>query len=204
MAASRDIAGTPAAETRRGRPRSERARRAILAAAADLLLEDGAARLSMGAIAERAGVSKATIYRWWPSKEMLALEALLDWTAVDGPDPDTGTLRGDLMAHLLPWVREIGTRPFGRVIAALVAEAQADERFAAAYRTHFIEQRRAPMRAAFERAIARGEVSSALDVEAAIDLIYGPVYHRVLHAHAPLTEGFATIVVELALEGMLR
>jgi AcrR family transcriptional regulator len=198
------IAGTPAAETRRGRPRSERARRAILSAAADLLLDNGAAHMSMGAVAERAGVSKATIYRWWPSKQMLALEALLDWTVVDGPEPDTGTLRGDLLALLLPWVREIGARPYGRVIAALVGEAQADEQFAAAYRTHFIEQRRAPLRAAFERAVARGEVSAALDVEAAIDLIYGPVYHRALHAHAPVTEGFATIVIELALEGMLH
>jgi AcrR family transcriptional regulator len=204
MPSSRIIAGTPAAETRRGRPRSERARRAILAAAADLLLDNGAAHMSVGGVAERAGVSKATIYRWWPSKQMLALEALLDWTTVGGPDPDTGTLRGDLLALLLPWVREIGARPYGRVIAALVAEAQADEQFAAAYRTHFIEQRRVPLRGAFERAVARGEVSAALDIEAAVDLIYGPVYHRVLHAHAPVTEGFARMVVDLALEGMLH
>jgi AcrR family transcriptional regulator len=198
------IAGTPAAETRRGRPRSERARHAILAAAADLLLDQGVGRMSMSAVAERAGVSKATIYRWWPSKQMLALEALLDWTTIDGADADTGSLRGDLLANLLPWVEEISRRPFGRVLAALIAEAQADEEFAAAYRTHFIEQRRVPLRAAFQRAIERGEVPPALDVEAALDLVYGPVYHRVLHTHAPLSERFATIVVELALEGMLR
>ncbi|HYM80736.1 MAG TPA: helix-turn-helix domain-containing protein, partial [Candidatus Limnocylindria bacterium] len=65
--------GTP----RRGRPRSEKARHAILDAAAELLLRRGLGAVSMDAVAERAGVSKATIYRWWPSKEMLALDALL-------------------------------------------------------------------------------------------------------------------------------
>jgi AcrR family transcriptional regulator len=203
MPSSRTTSGTPAAETRRGRPRSERARRAILAAAADLVLDQGVARMSMASVAERAGVSKATIYRWWPSKEMLALEALLDWTVGGDSPPDTGNLRDDVLAHVVPWVREIRKRPFGRVIAALVAEAQADEEFAAVYRTHFVEQRRVPLRLAFQRAIARGEVPAELDVEAAIDLIYGPIYHRALHTHAPLSENFATIVVELALDGIL-
>ena len=72
----------PADTSRRpGRPRSERARQAILRAAADLLLDEGTAQVSMDAVAERAGVSKATIYRWWPSKERLALDALLEWAA---------------------------------------------------------------------------------------------------------------------------
>jgi AcrR family transcriptional regulator len=203
MSASRLAEDAPAAAARRGRPRSERARRAILAAAADMLLEQGVARMSMGAVAERAGVSKATIYRWWSSKEMLALEALLDWTAADQGDPDTGSLREDLLAQVLPWVREIRERPFGRVLAALVAEAHADEELAVAYRALFVEQRRMPLRTAFERAIARGELGSELDVEAAIDLVYGPVYHRILHGHAPVTESFATLVVDLALEGIL-
>jgi AcrR family transcriptional regulator len=116
---------------RRGRPRSEKAHRAILQAAADLLLDDGAARVSMDAVAERAGVSKATIYRWWPSKERLALEALLDWAGAVSPPRDTGTLRGDLLALVRPWVREIRRRPFGRVIAALITAAQSDPEFAA-------------------------------------------------------------------------
>ncbi len=76
----RGLMSTPADTSRRpGRPRSERARKAILQAAADLLLDEGTAQVSMDAVAERAGVSKATIYRWWPSKERLALDALLEW-----------------------------------------------------------------------------------------------------------------------------
>jgi AcrR family transcriptional regulator len=190
-------------QKRRGRPRSERARQAILRAAADLLLDEGSAQVSMDAVAERAGVSKATIYRWWPSKERLALDALLEWAATGSSPRDTGSLRADLLSLVRPWVREIRRRPYARVIAALVSAAQSDPAFAEDYRRHFVEQRRAPMRAAFERAIARGEVPADLDVEVALDLIYAPVYHRLLHGHAPLTDRFAASVIDLALAGIL-
>ena len=190
------------ATTRRGRPRSERARNAILEAAAELLLRRGLGAVSMDAVAEQAGVSKATIYRWWPSKEMLALDALLDWSAARAPTRDTGSLRGDLLALVRPWVREIRSAPFGRVIAAFVTEAQSDPQFAAAYRKHFVTPRREAMRAAFARAAERGEVPANLDVEVAVDLIYGPLYHRLLHGHAPLTARFAERVVDMALAGI--
>lgn len=196
--------GEATADTpRRGRPRSEKARRAILDAAAELLLRRGLGAVSMDAVAERAGVSKATIYRWWPSKEMLALDALLDWAAATAPARDTGSLRGDVLALLRPWVREIRRRPFGRVIAAFLSEAQSDPEFADAYRTRYVEPRRDAMRAVFARAAERGEVPADLDVEVALDLIYGAVYHRLLHGHAELTDRFARDVVELALNGTL-
>jgi AcrR family transcriptional regulator len=193
-----------AAAPKRGRPRSEKARHAILEAAAELLLLRGLGAVSMDAVAETAGVSKATIYRWWPSKEMLALDALLDWAGASAPARDTGTLRGDLLALVRPWVREIRRQPFGRVIAALVTEAQSDPQFAEAYRTRFVEPRREPMRAAFARAIDRGEVPADLDVEVAVDLIYGPLYHRLLHGHAPLSARFGQAVVDMALAGIVN
>src|SRR6202142_738618 len=115
-------ASTPAQQ--RGRPRSEKAREAVLAAAPELLLARGLGAVSMDAVAEQAGVSKATIYRWWPSKETLALEALYrEWDSGRPPARETGSLRGDLLSLLRPWVRLVGKRPHGRVIAGLVAEA---------------------------------------------------------------------------------
>jgi AcrR family transcriptional regulator len=192
------------ATSRRGRPRSEKARRAILQAAADLLLDQGGGQVSMDAVADRAGVSKATIYRWWPSKEHLALEALVEWASAGAPPRDTGSLRGDLLALVRPWVREIRRRQFGRVIAALIAEAQSDPRFAADYRRHFVEERREPMQAAFKRAIDRGEAPAGLDIDVALDLVYGPLYHRLLHGHAPLSDRFAQEVIDLALNGILH
>src|SRR5947209_19907530 len=97
-APSQGKAGTTQAPLR-GRPRSEKARLAILEAAAELLLARGLSAVSMDTVAERAGVSKATIYRWWPTKETLALDALYnEWAAVRPPARDTGSLPGDLLS----------------------------------------------------------------------------------------------------------
>ena len=189
-----------AAAPRRGRPRSEPARQGILDATSELLLEQGLAGASMDAVAERAGVSKATIYRWWPSKEALALDALYRaWSAAEPPQPDTGSLRGDLRAIILPWARRLRERPYGRAIAAFITEAQTNPVFEKEYGTRFIEPRRRQGRAAFARAAARGEIPSETDVEFALDMLYGPIYHRLLHRHAPLTGRFAGAVVDAVL-----
>jgi AcrR family transcriptional regulator len=188
---------------RRGRPRSERAREAILTAAAELLLVRGLGAVSMDAVAERAGVSKATIYRWWPTKETLALEALYhEWDSPRSSPRDTGSLRGDLVALLRPWIRRVRARPYGRVIAALITEANTDPQFAEQYRASFVEPRREPARALFRRAIERGEIPADGDVEVALDIIYGAIYHRLLHGHAPLTDRFVDAVVGSALAGL--
>ena len=190
--------------SRRGRPRSEKARVAILEAAAELLLTRGLSAVSMDAVAERAGVSKATIYRWWPTKETLALDALYnEWAAVRPPARDTGSLRGDLLSLLQPWVRLAASRPYGRVIAALITEAQTDPAFAAEYRARFVEPRRDQARAVFGRAIERGEIPADTKIEVALDLLYGPIYHRLLHGHAPLSNGFVRDIVDTALGGIM-
>ncbi len=187
----------------RGRPRSEKARKAILEAAAELLLDRGLAAVSMDAVADRAGVSKATIYRWWPTKETLALDALYTQWAAAAPAPrDTGTLRGDLLELLRPWIRLVRTGPYARVIAALLAEAQTDPVFGAEYQRHVIEPRRDRARDIFARAAARGEIPDGLDLEVALDLIYGPLYLRLLQGHAPLDDAFVQTAVDLALGGI--
>jgi AcrR family transcriptional regulator len=193
-----------AAARGRGRPRSEKAKTAILAAAIDLLLEQGLHVMSMDAVAERAGVSKATIYRWWPSKELLALDALAtEWqVAVPATTRDTGSLRGDLLARLRPWLRLLRDKPYGRVVAGLVATAQADAEFAELYLERFVRPRRDAMRPILLRAIDRGEIPRSVDLEIALDLIYGPIYHRMLHGHAPLDERFARNVVDTILAGI--
>jgi AcrR family transcriptional regulator len=187
----------------RGRPRSEKARTAILAAAAELLLARGLSAVSMDAVAERAGVSKATIYRWWPTKESLALDALYNEWAAASPHPrDTGSLRGDLLALMRPWARLASSRPYGRVLAALLTEALTDPAFAAEYRQRLLEPRRDQARAIFHRAIQRGEIPADTKIEVALDLLYGPLYHRLLHGHAPLNDRFVRDVVDLALGGI--
>ncbi|MDT7741354.1 MAG: hypothetical protein QOE59_432 [Actinomycetota bacterium] len=195
---------SPTTAPRRGRPRSEKARQAILHAAATLLVGHGLDAVSMDSVAEQAGVSKATIYRWWPTKETLALDALHhEWSGDADADPDTGTLDGDLLAMLHPWARRVVSRPYARVIAALITKAHSDPAFATDYLAHLIAPRRDRARPAFDRAIERGEIAPDAPVEVALDLVYGALYHRMLHGHAPLDQAFVDDVVDLALHGIL-
>jgi AcrR family transcriptional regulator len=162
------------------------------------MLERDLSEISVEAVAERAQASKATIYRWWPSKELLVLDALFSaWGDAMSPSTDTGSLAGDLRALILPWTRELATKPYGRVIASFVARAQVDPEFAREYRARFVGPRREGGANAFRRAIERGEVPANTDVEAALDLLYGPIYHRILHGHGgPLTDRFARTIVD--------
>jgi AcrR family transcriptional regulator len=194
--------GATASSPPRGRPRSEKAQNAILEAAADLLLEQSLATVNMDALAARAGVSKATIYRWWPTKQTLAMEVLHhEWAAVPAAE-ETGTLRGDLLELLRPWVRLVRRRPYGRVMAALLTEAQTDRAFAQAYRARFVRPRRQRGRSIFRRAIERGEIPADTKIEVALDLLYGPICHRLLNGHAPLNDQFVHDVVDTALNGI--
>jgi AcrR family transcriptional regulator len=187
----------------RGRPRSETAHKAVLAAAADLLLDRGLPGVSMDAVAERAGVSKATIYRWWPTKETLALDMLYnEWAKVTPQMYESGSLRVDLLSLLRAWSRLASGRPYGRVVAALLMEGQTDPAFSAEYQRRMVEPRREQARAIYRAAIARGEIPADTKVEVAIDLIYGPLYHRLLHGHAPLDDQFVDDIVDLALRGL--
>jgi AcrR family transcriptional regulator len=189
---------------RRGRPRSEKARTAILAAAENLLLNEGLEAVSMDAIAERASVSKATIYRWWPTKETLAVDALYaDWGGGETDTPDTGSLREDLLALLLPWVDRVSGRPYARIIASLLTKARTDDKFAEEYDRRLVRPRRALARPIFTHAIERGEISSETDPEVALDLLYGSLYFRLLQAHLPLNKAFVEAIVEAALSGLL-
>jgi AcrR family transcriptional regulator len=191
-------------QVRRGRPRSEKARRAILDAADELLLQQGLDAVSMDEVAERAGTSKATIYRWWPSKHVLALDALREaWDRAVGPLPDTGSLRSDLHAVVRPWVKLLTSSPYGRAVAELVGEVHRSPDFAAAWRTEFIGPRRQRGREVFARAVERGEVRAGTDVDTALDLIFGPLYHRLLHGHLPLTASFAGQIVDIVVDGVL-
>ena len=181
-----------------GRPRSEKAHKAILAAVMERLVDQGLHAMNIDEVARRAGVSKATIYRWWPSKERLALDALAtEWASTPpGGQRDTGNLRDDLLTRLRPWLRQLNRKPYARVIAGLVAEAQTNPEFAELYRMHFVQARRDATRELLVLARDRGEIAANIDFEVTLDLLYGPIYHRLLHGHAPLTEQFAQQVID--------
>ncbi len=190
------------APARRGRPRSEEADRAILQAAGQVLAERGLAGMSIEEVAARAGVAKTTIYRRWNSRGTLALDAFLAEFQSQQPLPDTGSLRGDLLAALRAWIKSVTRTSAGPILAGLVAEAQRDPGLAAAWRDRVIERLREQHRIMLDRAVERGEIAAGTDYEVVLDLLFGAAYHRLLQGHQPLTDQFARRVVDLVVAGI--
>lgn len=187
----------------RGRPRCEVARGRILEAALELLEELGFASATTDAIAERAGASKATIYRWWPNKAAVLIEALREAVAQELPFPDTGDLSQDLHVQLGNFVKLLTGRR-GRIFKAFIAAAQSDPEVAAAFRSVWIQPRRAVTKTVLERHQQRGRLAADLDLDLVLDLLYGPLYFRLLIGHGTLTAMDAHAIAELALRGLLR
>jgi AcrR family transcriptional regulator len=180
----------------RGRPPSHRTERAILVAATELLAERGLAALTMEEVAARAHVSKASVYRRWPSKGRLAFDAFVEAFLARQPLPDTGSLRADLRTALQVWVETVSEPTTGRTLRGLIAEVQRDPELAEPWRQRFTLPVRAQHLTILERAIARGELAPDADTGLLLDLLYGPAYHRLLHGHLPLDEAFVDGLVD--------
>jgi AcrR family transcriptional regulator len=185
-----------------GRPRSAEADLSILEAATAILAERGLAGMSMEEVAARAGVGKATVYRRWPSRGALALDAFMTEFRSQLPFPDTGTLRGDLFVALRAWSRAVTRTRAGRMLAGLIAEAQRDPQLAMAWRERVFDPLRAQHKALVDRAAQRGEIPASTDADVVLDLVFGSAYHRLLHGHLPLTDRFARQVVDLVMDGL--
>lgn len=185
-----------------GRPRSERARLAILAAAGELMLEGGVTAASMEAIAERAGVSKATIYKWWPSRGAVALDGFLAQAQDTIAVPEGLSTRDALHFQLLALIRLFRDTPSGPLMRALVSQAECDAEIARAVRERWLAPRRAVAIQIVRDGVARGELRSDLDVDVVSDQLFAPVYHRLVFGHAPLDDGLADRVVDQAMVGL--
>ena len=182
-----------------GRQRSLETHQAILAAVGTLLAEVGYPGLSIEAVAAKAGVGKQTIYRWWPGKADLVLEYLLGISA-QMPRPDTGSLVTDLRIFLSATFEGLTTGKIGPVVSALMAEAQSDRRFGDLFFRNLISARRAALKEILARGQSRGELDADRDLELLADLIYGPMWYRLLLQHAPLDATFIEdLLRELAL-----
>jgi AcrR family transcriptional regulator len=175
--------------------RSEEARRAVLEAADDLLAEVGFAAITIEGIAARAGVGKQTIYRWWPSKTDILMDAFLDDAAEDLVPPDSGNLADDLRAHLAKLAHFLSLSDAGAVFRALSAQAQHDPKLAARLRADYLNRQRDADRLPLIRAIERGELAPDLDVAVAVDQLVGPIYYRVLVTGEPVTRDFTDRLV---------
>jgi AcrR family transcriptional regulator len=190
-----------ATETR-GRRRSERSHHAIIAATQELLLERGYANVTIEGIAARAGVGKQTIYRWWPSRAALVLEAYLAGEEAVRPPAASRSARDDVRA-LLGWLIAVLAEPTGGpVVAGLISDLQHDADLAEGFRRDVVPARRQGMLAALERARARGEIREDADLELAVDALHGAVFYRLLLSGEPLDEAFADRLADQTLAGL--
>lgn len=182
-----------------GRPRSEAARRAVLGATLDLVEEGGYGGLTMEGIARRAGVSKQTVYRWWPSKAAILLEALNEGASAIAPLPDADTLAEEVRVFVRRSV--LGAR--GRtalLLVALMAEAQLDEPFAGSFQDGFLAQRRGVMVELLGRAQAREEIGAEVNIELVVEVFFGTLWYRLLAASGPVNRAFADELAEVLLK----
>ncbi|MFI9718345.1 TetR/AcrR family transcriptional regulator [Streptomyces sp. NPDC052396] len=170
-----------------GRRRNEHVRQAILDAALRLLASAQGEHIGVAAIAQEAGVGKQTIYRWWPSKGAVLLEALT-WRAREAvPVPDTGSLRADLRAAIAATFSGAQHSSTAPALRTLAREAAADPHLAELMR-EFTAARRDSLRGVLARGQERGELAADRDLDLMVDQIYGVFWYRFLLGHAPLTE----------------
>lgn len=156
--------------------------------------------MTIEGVAERAGVNKTTIYRWWPSKAALLGAALVDAPLLDLPMPDTGTLRGDLTALVDGLVRLVTADEAGGAARAALAAAVGNPELAAHFRAFFAD-RLTREQAVVDRAVRRGELPSGADTLLLMDLLAGAVWMRAAFRDEPLPPGFAARAVAAVLDG---
>jgi AcrR family transcriptional regulator len=179
----------------RGRPRDPRTRTTILAAARALLDRGGLTAVTIEAIANKSGVSRPTIYRYWPNAPAVAMAAFLDASGAPTANKAGRSPRAALRAQLHA-VADAFAAPAGRSVAAMVAAAQSETELAKAFRNEFIARNRDAARLLLERCVEDKLVARPPDIDLALDLIFGPLFYRLLMGHAPITRGFVDQLID--------
>lgn len=180
---------TPATKGRAPHRRDENARLAVLHAADDLLVERSFSGVTIEGIAARAGVAKQTIYRWWPSKVAVLLDTLVDDASRELAIPDTGAAIDDTRRYLRTLARFLTEEPAGKVLLALIGEAQHDADTARTFQERYLAPQREREREMLTRGITAGQLPEVLDVDAALDALCGPILYRALTG-TPIPESF--------------
>jgi len=167
----------------------------------ELMQEDDPRMASVDRISARSGVSKATIYKWWPNRTAVAIDAFLHQMMADAPVPDTGSAAEDFRLTLRAMMG-FYTGPCGAIYAQLVGEAQFDPTARERIRTHQVNLRRAAVTKIWDRGVARGELDANVDPEVALDLIFAPAVYRMATGHGALTPHDADAIVATAMRAL--
>jgi AcrR family transcriptional regulator len=193
--------GPATASMSTGRPRSANARRAILDAFHELLIEVGFAQVRLEHVAARAGTSKATIYRRWRSKDEVAIDLIEELATPNAPIGDLGGTRDELMAITLDVNHRLTEAEFGPVIRRMLGEIVGNAALSERFRSTVVRSRREEVRSVVERGIDRGDLCPSADPDIITELIVGSVYSRSLFGDGVDAASAAT-VVDVVLEGV--
>jgi AcrR family transcriptional regulator len=183
-----------------GRPRSQAAHDAVLKAALRLVTKRGFRSVSMNEIAAEAGVGKMTLYRHWPNKAALVMDSLLVLIGSETDFPEAVSAIESLRQQLSLQVAFFRSSR-GNLIRSLVAEAQSDSELAIAFRERWLNPRREGVRQIMHAAVAEGSLRSDIDIDTAIDLLYGSLYYRLLLGAGALDERFVDSTYDQFVEG---
>ena len=187
-----------------GRPRDKEARKRILDSAAQLLEDRCFDEITVDAIAEHSGAGKATIYRWWPNKAAVLIEAFRERISRELPFPDTGDFRQDIRLQLQNFTEIIYWGRRGKVFRSFIAGAQADPEMAKAFRESWIRPRRAEARKLFERYVAEGVARPDLDPDLAVEIVFAPLYYRLLTGWGEITGAYLDNLVDMVMPSYLN
>jgi AcrR family transcriptional regulator len=174
----------------------------IMRTTLDVAQDVGYAKLSIEAVAARAGVGKHTIYRRWPSKGLLFLDSLLSLNEPVLDYPDTGDIAADLRRQIHATVDLLGTPPWGPLYRALVGEAQHDPAVAAGLNERFIRPQTDKTIARLKAAKEQGQISADLDLELAMAILSGPLYFRFLINQEPVTHDYVDHMLQALFAGL--
>jgi AcrR family transcriptional regulator len=185
----------------RGRRPAAEVRAAVIAAAGRLLLEEGMASVTFDRVASEAGVSKTTLYKWWPSPGALAAEAYFAQSRRVLDFPDTGDLRADLVSQLGSFVRWLKVEGAEKPVSELVGAAQLDPSLAEAWSHSYALPRRQLARERLRVAQRAGQLREDADLDVIVDQLWGACYHRLLVLKVPFDESIVASLVDHALYG---
>lgn len=184
-----------------GRPRSEAARSAVLSATWELLQQAPLDTVSIVDIAKRSGVSKPTIYKWWPTKAAVAVEAFFKFMSVETPFPqgETAALR---LRRQMESMMDFYSGDAGKVVGDIISQGRSDPDTLANFKDRYLSKRRAEAGKIIHEGIAKGEFEKNLDTDMALDMLYGPIYYRLLVTDGPLDADFATALMDHVLDAI--
>lgn len=184
----------------RGRPRDENAKKRILDAALEMLEEFGFANTTAEGIAERAGASKATVYRWWPDKRAIMIQAFREAVAQELPLPDTGNLREDIRLQLRNCLELLAGR-HGRMFKSFIVAAQNDPEIAETFQTIWREPHRRTVKIGLERH-GKEALHESVDLDLLVDVMYGALYYRLLLAGEALSADHTDALADIVFRGI--